>query len=183
MKITSVELTGAFVIDAEPFPDQRGAFARYFCEKELGGLLGDKHIVNVNFSHTKKKGALRGMHFQYPPAAEIKMIRCVCGAVFDVIVDLRKGSPTFLKWFGIELTSANMKMLFVPEGFAHGFQVLHENSELLYLHTEFYSPEYEGALNAYDPTVGIAWPLEATEISERDRQHLFVDSTFLGVEI
>lgn len=183
MKITNVELTGAFVVEAEPFLDHRGAFARFFCEKELGDFLGDKHIVNVNFSRTKKKGALRGMHFQYPPTAEIKMVRCICGAVFDVIVDLRKGSPTFLKWFGVELTSANMKMLFIPEGFAHGFQVLHENSEILYLDTEFYSPEHEGTLNACDPTVGIAWPLEVTEISERDRQHRFIDSTFLGVEI
>ncbi|WP_292389762.1 dTDP-4-dehydrorhamnose 3,5-epimerase [Methanosarcina sp. UBA5] len=181
MNIEKLPLSGAAVIDAEPFIDNRGVFARFFCEKELSELIGDRHFVNVNFSRTLKKGAIRGLHFQHPPKAEMKLVRCIRGSVYDVIVDIRKDSPTFLKWFGIELSSDNMKMLCVPEGFAHGFQVLEESSEMLYLHSEFYSKEYEGALNCSDPLLAITWPVESADVSERDKNHKMIDDDFRGV--
>jgi len=181
MKIEKLPLSGAAVIDAEPFADNRGIFARFFCEKELSELIGDRHFVNVNFSRTLKKGVIRGLHFQRPPNAEMKLVRCIRGAVYDVIVDIRKDSLTFLKWFGIELSAENMKMLCVPEGFAHGFQVLEESSEMLYLHSEFYSKEYEGALNFSDPVFAITWPLEPTDVSERDKSHKMIGDDFQGV--
>lgn len=181
MKIEKLPLSGAAVIDAEPFADIRGIFARFFCEKELAELIGDRHFVNVNFSRTLKKGAIRGLHFQRPPKAEMKLVRCIRGAVYDVIVDIRKNSPTFLKWFGIELSAENMKMLCILEGFAHGFQVLEDNSEMLYLHSEFYSKEHEEALNYSDPLLEITWPLEPTDISERDKNHKMIGDDFRGV--
>lgn len=178
MKIEKLSLSGAAVIDAEPFMDHRGVFARFFCEKELSELIGDRHFVNVNFSRTLKKGAIRGLHFQYPPKAEMKLVRCIRGSVYDVIVDIRKDSPTFLKWFGIELSADNMKMLCVPEGFAHGFQVLEENSEVIYLVSDFYSPENEGGLNYADPILKINWPIKITDISEKDSTRKMIDLTF-----
>ncbi len=165
MKIKKLKISGAAVIDAETFIDQRGVFARFFCEKELSEIIGDRHFVNVNFSRTLKKGAIRGLHFQYSPKAEMKLIRCIRGAVYDVIVDIRKDSPTFLHWFGVELSAENMKMICAPEGFAHGFQVLEEPSEMLYLHSEFHSKDHEGALNYSDPMLAIEWPLEPTDVS------------------
>lgn len=181
MRIEKLPLSGAALIETEPIADHRGVFARFFCEKELSELIGDRHFVNVNFSRTLKKGAIRGLHFQRPPQAEMKFVRCIRGAVYDVIVDIRRDSPTFLKWFGIELSADNMKMLCVPEGFAHGFQVLEESSEMLYLHSEFYSKEHEGALNYSDPVLAILWPLEITDISERDRNHKTIGDDFQGV--
>ncbi|MBN1168120.1 MAG: dTDP-4-dehydrorhamnose 3,5-epimerase [Methanospirillaceae archaeon] len=181
MRIERGSLEGAAIIHAEPFIDNRGAFARFFCENELGDLLGKRRIVNVNFSRTSQEGAIRGLHFQYPPKAEMKMVRCIRGSVFDVIVDIRKGSPSFLKWTGIELSAENMQMLCIPEGFAHGFQVLKESSEMLYLHCEFYSRDLEGGLRYCDPDLDIRWPLEPTDISERDREHPLVSDGFKGV--
>lgn len=181
MKIERLPLPGSALIYTDPFIDQRGIFARFFCEEELAELIGMRRIVNVNFSKTNQRGAIRGLHFQYPPKAEMKLIRCIRGAVYDVIVDIRNDSPTFLQWYGIELSAENMKMLCVPEGFAHGFQVLEKFSEMLYLHTEFYSKEHEGGLFYADPHLGIPWPLEPTDLSERDRHHPSVSDGFLGV--
>lgn len=183
MRIEKLPLSGATLIETEFIADHRGVFARFFCEKELSELIGDRHIVNVNFSRTLKKGAIRGLHFQRPPQAEMKLVRCIRGAVYDVIVDIRKDSPTFLKWFGIKLSAENMKMLCIPEGFAHGFQVLEESSEMLYLHSEFYSKEHEGALNYSDPVLTIPWPLEITDISERDKNHKMIGDDFQGVTL
>jgi dTDP-4-dehydrorhamnose 3,5-epimerase len=181
MQFEETPLKGCYVIRTTPFIDHRGAFARFFCSNELKELIGNRHIVNINFSHTVKKGSIRGMHFQYPPMAEMKFIRCINGSVYDIVVDIRKNSPSFLKWYGLELTADNMNMLCVPEGFAHGFQVLEDSSELLYLHTEFYSKEHEGALNYADPALSINWPLEHRIISERDINHKFIDEMFDGV--
>jgi len=183
MKIEKLKLSGAAVVDAEPFVDHRGVFARFFCEKELSEIIEDRHFVNVNFSKTLKKGAIRGLHFQYPPNAEMKLVRCIRGAVYDVIVDIRENSQTFLKWYGVKLSTENMKMLCVPEGFAHGFQVLEENSEMLYLHSEFYSKEHEGALNYSDPLLAIKWPIEPTDVSERDKTHKMIGDDFRGVRL
>ena len=180
MKIKQTPLQDAFIIEPEFFKDDRGLFARLFCQQELQSSLNNKNIVQINHSLTRQKGALRGMHFQYPPKAEIKIVKCLRGSVFDVIIDLRKGSSTFLDWHGEELSAENMKMMHVPEGFAHGFQALEENCELLYLHTEFYSPEYEGGVRYNDPKIGIKWPLEATDISERDRNHPLLSEDFLS---
>ena len=168
MKIKPTPLQDAFIIEPEPFKDDRGLFARIFCQQELQHILHNKNIVQINHSLTKQKGAIRGMHFQCPPMAEIKMVKCLRGSVFDVIIDLRKLSSTFGKWYGEILSSENMKMMYIPEGFAHGSQTLEQNSELLYLHTEFYSPEYEGGVRFDDPDLAIDWPLPTAVISERD---------------
>ena len=181
MKIKQTPLQDSFIIEPEPFMDDRGLFARVFCQNELRNILRDKNIVQINHSLTRQKGAIRGMHFQYPPMAEIKMVKCLGSSVFDVIIDLRKGSPTFLKWHGVILSAENMKMIYVPEGFAHGFQTLEENCELLYFHTEFYSPEHEGGVRYNDPKVGIKWPLEITDVSERDQNHQLLSRNFKGV--
>ena len=181
MQFEETPLQGCYVIRTTPFVDHRGAFARFFCSDELKELLGNRQIVNVNFSRTVKKGSIRGLHFQYPPMAEMKFVRCIRGSVYDVVIDIRINSPTFLNSYGLKLTGNNMKMLCVPEGFAHGFQVLDDFSEMLYLHTNFYSKEHEGALNYNDPTLKINWPLDPRIISEKDINHRFVDSTFKGI--
>ena len=182
MRINKLPLEDAFIIEPEPFMDDRGVFARVFCQHELQNILHGKNIVQLNHSLTRQKGAIRGMHFQYPPMAEIKMVKCLRGSVFDVIIDLRKGSPTFLKWHGEILSSENMKMMYIPEGFAHGFQTLQPNCELLYLHTEFYSPEHEGDVRYNDPKIGIKWPLEVTEISDKDERYPLLTQIFGGIQ-
>lgn len=181
MKIKQTPLQDASIIEPEPFEDNRGLFTRVFCQQELQRILHNKNIVQINHSITKQKSAIRGMHFQYPPKAEIKMVKCLRGSVFDVIIDLRKGSPTFLKWHGETLSSKNMKMLYIPEGFAHGFQTLEENSELLYLHTEFYSPEHEGGVRYNDIAINISWPLDVKDISEKDRNYPLLSQDFEGI--
>jgi dTDP-4-dehydrorhamnose 3,5-epimerase len=183
MKIKQTLLQDAFVIEPEPFADNRGLFARVFCKQELQSILHGKNIVQVNHSMTRQKGAIRGMHFQRPPRAEIKIVKCLRGSVFDVMIDLRRDSSTFLNWYGEKLSAENMKMMYIPEGFAHGFQTLEQNSELLYLHTEFYSPEYESGIRYNDPKIEIKWPLEATDISERDRNHPLLPSEFKGIKL
>lgn len=181
MKINHAPFQDAFIIEPEPFKDDRGLFARVFCQQELKHILRNKNIVQINHSLTCQKGALRGMHFQYPPKSEIKMVKCLRGSVFDVMIDLRQDSSTLLKWHGEMLSAENMKMIYIPGGFAHGFQTLEENCELLYLHTEFYSPEHEGAVRYNDPKVGIKWPLEVRDISERDKEHQLLSKDFKGI--
>ena len=181
MKITKLPIADSAMVDVEPFVDSRGIFSRWFCQKELEPLIGPRRIVNVNFSKTEQLGAVRGMHFQYPPKAEMKLVRCLRGKVFDVMVDLRKDSPTFLQWHGEVLSPENMRMLVIPEGVAHGFQTLENQSEMLYLHTEFYSPEQDGCIRYDDPRVGIAWPLPVTDVSEKDRTHPLMERTFEGL--
>lgn len=183
MKITQISLNNAFVIKPEKFTDERGFFTRIFCEKELQEILDGKRIVQVNHSLTRRKGTLRGMHFQYPPKAEVKIVKCLRGCVFDVIVDLRWHSSSFLKWYGKVLSAENMKMMFVPECFAHGFQTLEEDCELLYFHTDFYSSKFEGAIRYNDPIVGIQWPLDIAEISERDKNHPLLPKNYQGIQI
>ena len=169
MRFQPLPLEGAYVIEPESLQDDRGMFTRIFCQRELMEIGHSKSIVQINHSVTVEKGTIRGMHFQYPPRAEIKMVRCLRGSVFDVIVDIRNSSPTFGKWHGEVLSSDNMKMMYIAEGFAHGFQALIENAELLYLHTEFYDPKYEGGVAFDDPDIGIDWPLPAAMISAKDR--------------
>jgi dTDP-4-dehydrorhamnose 3,5-epimerase len=181
MTFTPTSLAGSFVIDLSAFTDSRGWFARTYCKNEFQKIGHTKEWVQMNHSFTTLQGAVRGMHYQLPPYREIKMVRCIAGCVFDVIIDLRKASPTFLQWFGIELSAENKKMLYIPEGFAHGFQTLTGNSELIYHHTEFYTPGAEGGLRYNDPKINIQWPLAVTEISEKDAGHPFLDNNFKGV--
>ena len=181
MKFSKTKLNGLFVIELEPFQDERGKFFRVYCENELNDIGHNKRIVQINQSLTKKKGTIRGMHFQYPPKAEIKMVRCLKGSIFDVAIDLRSNSPTFLKWHSEILSEDNMMILYIPEGFAHGFQTLENDSELLYLHTEIYSPGYEGGINYKDPKINIKWPLEITDVSERDTSFKLIGEDFQGI--
>ena len=181
MKFKKTDLDGAYVVTLEPFSDNRGMFVRLFCKDELKSIGHKKEIVQINHSLTKKKGSVRGMHYQLAPNAEIKMVRCIRGSVLDVIVDLRKGSPTFLKWYGEVISAENMKMMYIPEGFAHGFQTLEDDSELIYLHTAHYDRESERSINFLDPLINIKWPIAIKELSEKDKSVPMLDKRFTGV--
>jgi dTDP-4-dehydrorhamnose 3,5-epimerase len=181
MKFHATPLNGSFIIDLEPFSDNRGWFSRYYCKNEFAQIGHFKEWVQMNHSFTSTKGSVRGMHYQLPPHSEIKLVRCVHGAVFDVIIDIRKDSDTFLQWFGEELSAANKKMMYIPEGFAHGFQCLTDDCELLYHHTEFYKPGKEAGIVYNDVTLGIKWPLQVTVISEKDNQHDVITNDFKGI--
>ena len=170
----STPLSGLMVVQRKPIEDNRGFFARFFCADEFRQAGFTKPVAQINHTLTCKKGAMRGLHFQRPPHAETKVVSCLKGDIFDVAVDLRRGSPTFLKWHGELLSAENRKSLLIPEGFAHGFQTLTDDCELIYLHSVSFHPEAEGALNVCDPKLAIAWPLAMTELSERDRAHAFI---------
>ena len=157
--------------------------SRFYCAEEFRAADITKPIAQINHTLTRKKGAVRGLHFQHPPHAEAKLVSCLKGEIFDVAVDLRHASPTFLHWYGVVLSARNQQSLLIPEGFAHGFQTLEEDCELIYLHAAAYHPESEGALNVADPKLGIAWPLPITEISERDRNHKLIEQSFQGITL
>ena len=168
MIFTETPLAGAFVIALEPREDERGFFARAFCKNELAEHGLPNEIVQANLSFNHRRGTLRGMHMQAPPHGEDKMVRCIAGAIWDAIVDLRPGSPTYLKWFGVELSAANRLMLYVPKGFAHGYQSLTDGSEVLYMVTQFYTPGAERGLRWNDPAFGIPWPVGDPILSPKD---------------
>ncbi|MFZ3115593.1 MAG: dTDP-4-dehydrorhamnose 3,5-epimerase [Syntrophales bacterium] len=174
-------LDGVWVVQRRSVEDPRGFFCRFFCAEEFQAIGFKKPIAQINHTLTVKKGAIRGLHFQYPPYSEGKVVSCLRGEVYDVAVDIRKGSPTFLQWHGEILSAANQRSLLIPEGFAHGFQALTENCELLYLHSEVFCPQTEGAFHVADPRIGIVWPVTITELSERDRNHSFIDFDFKGM--
>lgn len=178
MKIISTEIDGVKIVKSDRFSDNRGSFMRLFCDKELNAFLNDRKIVQINHSKTIKVGTIRGLHFQNSPHAEMKMVRCLKGRVFDVAVDLRKNSSSYLKWHAEELSSENGHMFIIPEGCAHGFQVLEADSELLYLHTALYCPDSEGGIMHNDPAIGIQWPLEISEVSERDLKYKLISQLF-----
>ncbi len=178
----STGLPGLHVVETALRADARGAFARLFCSGELKGLLGGRRIEQINQSCTAVVGTVRGLHFQRSPHAEMKLVRCLRGRVWDVAVDLRRASPTLLQWHAEELSPANRRMMVIPEGFAHGFQVLEPDSELLYLHTAAYHPVSEGGLRHDDPRLGIAWPLPAVGLSARDGGHPLIAADFEGVQ-
>ena len=181
MIFTETPLSGSFIVSLNPIGDSRGWFARTYCKNEFAQIGHDKEWVQINHSFTSLKGTIRGLHFQNNPFSEIKLLRCISGAVYDVIVDLRKNSPTFLKWFGTELSAENKNMLYIPKGFAHGFQSLADNTELIYHHSEFYNSEAESGLMFDDEKLNIKWPLEVANISERDKNHQLLNSTFKGL--
>jgi dTDP-4-dehydrorhamnose 3,5-epimerase len=161
-------LTGAFVIDIEPIEDDRGFFARAWCRRELEAHGLNSSLAQANLSFNRHKGTLRGMHWQEPPHAESKLVRCTRGAIFDVAVDLRPGSVTYLQWVGAELSADNHRMLLVPEGFAHGFQTLADDTEVFYQVSEFYAPQAERGARYNDPSFNIQWPLGVAVISDKD---------------
>lgn len=181
MTFTQTRLAGAYIIDLEPKGDSRGWFVRTYCRDEFRQIGHTGEWMQMNHSHTNLKGTIRGMHFQYPPHQEIKMVRCIRGAVYDVIVDIRAGSPTFLQWTGVELSEENLRMIYIPEGFAHGFQALTDHAELIYQHSRMYEPGHEGGLLYNDPVLNIHWPLHLTAISERDMSHPAIDKNFKGI--
>jgi dTDP-4-dehydrorhamnose 3,5-epimerase len=181
VKITQTALPGVDVIDSTPFADDRGAFARLYDEREFSLVIGGRRIEQINYSRTATVGVVRGMHFQYPPHTEMKLVRCLRGRVWDVAVDLRAGSSTFLRWHAEELAPDSARMLVIPEGCAHGFQVLEPESELLYLHTALYVPEAEGGVSWDDPRLGITWPLPVAGLSPRDRSFLPIAVNFSGI--
>jgi dTDP-4-dehydrorhamnose 3,5-epimerase len=175
MKFNPTPLEGAYTIDLEKREDDRGFFARLFCINEYDQHNLDRNIVQVNNSLSKDKGTLRGIHYQLAPKAETKIVRCIKGSLYDVIVDLRPGSPTFLKWFGAELSADNRMMMFVPKGFGHAFLTLEENTEAFYMVTEFYAPEFERGIRWNDPKIGIEWPIDPVVISDKDNKHIDFD--------
>ena len=157
-------LQGSYLVKLQPIQDERGFFVRTFCKKEFKDIGHDKEFVQMNQSYNKLKGTLRGLHFQLAPHQEIKLVRCIAGSVYDVIIDLRKGSETFLQWFGTELSVENHLMMYIPEGFAHGFQALTSDCHLIYHHSEYYVPGAESGLRFDDPELKIEWPLPLTVI-------------------
>jgi dTDP-4-dehydrorhamnose 3,5-epimerase len=168
MIFTETRLKGAFVIDLERREDGRGFFARTFCQKEFADHGLKPVIAQANAAFNKRKGTLRGMHFQFPPAAESKLVRATRGRILDIIVDLRPESPTFLQHVGVELGADDHRALYVPERFAHGYQALEDATETSYQVGEFYTPSAEGGLSPHDPRLGLRWPLPVTEISDKD---------------
>ena len=174
-------LFGLCIIKRKPIADNRGFLTRFFCAQEFEKIGLTKPIVQINHTYTKTKGTVRGMHFQYAPHTETKIVSCIRGEIMDVVVDIRKNSPTFLKWFSILLSEENQTSLYIPDGFAHGFQSLTDNCELFYLHTEMYKASSEGALNVNDPKIGIKWMLPITEQSERARNNSMLNESYIGV--
>lgn len=179
--IRTTPLRGLLAIDRTPSMDGRGFFERLFCSTELAEAGFSISIAQVNRSFTRNRATVRGMHFQHPPHADIKIVLCLKGSVFDVAVDIRAGSPTFLRWHADELSDDNNRSVLIPAGFAHGFQTLSENCELLYFHSAAYAPKCQGAIHANDPRLRIAWPLPISELSERDSAHPFLAEDFAGI--
>ncbi len=183
LDFSNTPLAGLQVVQRKPIEDVRGYFSRFFCVEEFKRAGLNKSISQINHTLTHKKGAVRGLHYQKPPHAETKVVSCIKGEIFDVAVDLRKNSPTFLRWHGEVLSAKNQRSMLIPEGFAHGFQTLTEECELIYLHTSPYVQEAEAALNATDPRLSIAWPLAITELSDRDRLRFMITPNFEGVSV
>jgi len=172
---SETKLAGAFIIDLDRKDDERGFFARAFCQNEFVDHGLKPIIAQANIAFNRRTGTLRGMHFQFPPAAETKLVRCTRGAILDVIVDLRPESPTYLEHVAVELTADNHRALYVPERFAHGYQALEDVTETSYQVGEYYTPAAEGGLRYDDPLLGLEWPLSVTEISEKDRVWALLD--------
>ena len=175
MIFRETELAGSFVIDPERIEDGRGFFARTWCRDEFAMHGLEPALVQCNTSFNARRGTLRGMHYQAEPHAEVKLVRCTGGAILDVIVDLRPESPTHLRWVGVELSAENGRMLYIPAGFAHGFQTLRDETEVFYQMSEFFHPECAGGVRWDDPRLAISWPLEPVNISAKDQQYPLLD--------
>jgi dTDP-4-dehydrorhamnose 3,5-epimerase len=181
MIFTETRLAGAFILDIEARADARGFFARTFCKREFVAQGLNYNVAQCNISFNRRRGTVRGLHFQFPPSAETKLVRCTRGAMFDVIVDLRPESPTYLEHAAVELTAENRRTLYVPERFAHGYQVLEDDTEAVYQVGEFYTPQMESGLRYDDPRLAIAWPLPLTDLSDKDRVWPLIDAVEPGL--
>lgn len=178
MLFHKTQLEGAYFIELDKKEDDRGFFARFFCTKEFENEKLEKGFVQVNNSFSKHKGTLRGIHYQQSPKGETKLVRCIRGSLYDVIVDLREDSPTFKQWYGLELTAENRRMMYVPKGFGHAFITLEDDTEALYMVSEFYSPEHERGLRFDDPSINISWPIKPTVISDKDLAHRLFEHAY-----
>lgn len=183
LTISETPLDNLCVLERNPIIDNRGFLERVFCINELERFLDGKVVRQINHTLTRGKGVVRGMHFQRPPHCEQKIVSCLRGEVYDVAIDLRRNSPTFLNYYGTVLSADNSRSLYIPEGFAHGFQTLSAECEMLYLHTADYYAPAEGGINALDPEIGINWPLKVSERSSRDSNHAFLNSSYSGVDL
>ena len=183
MVFRETRIDGLYLIELTPFEDQRGFFSRIFCKREFesAGLVTE--YVQTNHSITHKSGSIRGLHYQRSPYMEVKLITCIKGEVWDVVVDLRENSPTYLQHFGVQLSETNRQMIYIPQGFAHGFQTLKDHSSLIYQHSEYYHPESEDGLKYDDPALGIQWPQEVTNISIKDENYSWIDDKFERIRI
>ncbi|MDO6439802.1 dTDP-4-dehydrorhamnose 3,5-epimerase [Cyclobacterium sp. 1_MG-2023] len=179
MIFTETKLKGAYIIDVKKIEDERGYFGRVFCKNEFDEVGIESNIAQTNMSFNPKKGTLRGMHYQVTPYEETKLVKCTSGAIFDCIVDLRKDSPTYLEWIGVELTEENNRMLFVPRDFAHGFITLKDNTAIQYFVSQFYAPGAEKGIKWDDPKINIQWPIDVAVISEKDNNHPYLNDQFL----
>ena len=182
MPFLPTAIQGLLIFEPKVFEDNRGYFFESYNENIFKEQGIDTRWVQDNQS-CSPYGVIRGLHYQLPPFAEIKLVRCIAGAVFDVIVDLRKNSDTFLQWFGTELSATNKKMIYIPQGFAHGFETLSDDCELLYHHSQYYQPGSEGGIKYDDKLINIAWPGEVTNISKRDEEHPLLDKNFEGINV
>ena len=176
MRFRKTKIEGLYIIEPKLKIDERGYFTRVFCIEEFSKIGLNFEIVQINRSLNKKKGTIRGMHFQKSPKAEDKIVQCIKGAIYDVAIDLREDSPTYGQWVAEELTEGNKRMLLIPKGFAHGFQTLTDNCEILYFMSEFYSPEYAGGVRWNDPFFNIKWPIKNPFLLERDKKWPLIDS-------
>lgn len=182
-EIGETTISGVYLLGRIPIADERGWLERMYATDDLAGVLGGRGIAQVNRTLTAGTGTVRGLHYQRQPSAEVKIVSCLRGAAFDVAVDLRRGSPTFLHWHAETLSAENHRSLVIPEGVAHGFQALADDCELLYLHTAAFDPASEGGLHPGDPRLAIAWPLPIERLSERDASHPLIGSTFDGIVV
>lgn len=180
MKFEEAYLKDLYIIEPEPYKDERGMFFRTFCKKEFAVAGLEKEFVQINQSINNKKGTLRGLHYQIPPPGDTKLIRCISGRVFDILVDIRKGSKTFLNYFAIELSAENKRMVLITGGFAHGFLTLEDNTQLVYHHTSYYKPELEAGINYKDPKINLILPEAVRVITERDSNIPFLNDQFEG---
>jgi len=181
IKLTKTKFKDLLIIESEPHSDERGLFFRTFCKNEFASFGLNKEFVQINQSINYTKGTFRGFHYQKPPYTDEKLIRCISGRVLDIVIDIRKKSKTYMNFFSIELTSENKKMLYIPDGFAHGFITLEDNSQLIYQHTEYYVPNHEASINYKDPAINLKLPIAIKVISEKDLNVSFIDTDFKGL--
>jgi dTDP-4-dehydrorhamnose 3,5-epimerase len=182
-QFTATPLSGLWSVQGTRLTDERGFLERLYCAEEFTAAGWREPIAQINHSFTRRRGAVRGLHFQHAPCAEDKLVNCLRGEVFDVAVDLRQGSPTLLQWHAEVLSASNGRALLIPRGFAHGFQALSQDCELLYLHSSAYAPQAEGALNVRDPRLAIAWPEPISELSPRDANHPLLGNDYAGIRV
>lgn len=180
---TDLPLAGLKRVQRQPIRDQRGSLTRIFCAEALAAAGWNQPIAQINHTSTKLQGTVRGLHYQRPPCAEMKLVSCLRGEIWDIAVDVRQGSPTFLQWYGERLSADNLNALLIPQGFAHGFQALTDDVEIMYCTSAPYAPELECGLHPQDPALGIAWPLPISVLSERDAKHPWIESHFSGIII